>query len=353
VAFIKVSNVSFRGITACVPKETEENRTLPFYSAGEAEQVIEKIGIERKHVAPKSVAVSDLCFHAAEKLLTDLGWEKGSVDLLAFCTQCPDYLNHPTSFVVHDRLGLSESTMCLDFFHGCPGWVVSLSSVCNLLSSGQIKRAILLDGDVLARTVNKNNREEKPLFGDAGTATALEFNDEANPIYFNFGTKSDDGKALISPNGGWRNPFTLDTLKYELDKIAGKLSMDQLETKMDSMDIFSFAITKIPKALKRLCENYEISLDDVDKLVLHQANKLILEQIAKRMKIPMDKVPLGLKNYGNTTSASIPLSIVSECKSEAEKGLLRHLVCGFGTGLAWGAAYFETNKIVCSDVVEI
>ena len=129
--------------------------------------------------------------------------------------------------------------------------------------------------------------------------------------------------------------------------------MHEITDKMDSMDVFSFAITKVPKALKKLCSEFSISTDDVDKLVLHQANKLIIENIAKRMKMPMERVPLGLREYGNTTSASIPMAIVTECQGEVTTSRQKTLACGFGTGLAWGAAYFETDRIVCPDIIEI
>lgn len=353
MASFKVEHVSIRGVSACVPKNVEENSTLPFYEPEEAAQVIEKIGIERKHVAPADVTVADMCFGAAKSLIDQLGWEKESIDILALCTQNPDYLNHPTSFIVHNQLGLPDSTMCLDFFHGCPGWVVSLSSVSNLVSTGCLKRAILLDGDSVSKTLAKTNREERPLFGDAGTAIALEYDVDAKPMFFNIGTMSEDGKALINPRGGFKNPHTVESLKRELDAKAGLLSMDELDHKMDSMDIFSFAITKIPKSLKKLCSDFELCAENIDKLVLHQANKLIVENIAKRMKVPMEKVPLGLRNYGNTTSASIPLTIVSECQKDVAKNQQKFLVCGFGTGLSWGSAYFETNEIACPNVVEI
>lgn len=127
MAFLKVENVAIKGIAACVPPKVEENRKLPFYaSEEEAEQVMQAIGIERRHIVTPDIAVSDLCLQAAEKLIAELGWEKDSIDLLALVTQNPDYLNHPTSFVVHEQLGLPENTMCMDFYHGCPGWVVAL-----------------------------------------------------------------------------------------------------------------------------------------------------------------------------------------------------------------------------------
>lgn len=352
MAFLEIHNVAIRGISACVPKNVEENKDLPFYAPGEAEQVIAATGIERRHVTTPEQTASDLGLGAAEKLIEVLGWEKESIDILAFCTQNPDYQNHPDSFVVHEKLGLPERTMCLDFYHGCPGWVVSLSAVCSMLSSGVIKRAIFIDSDTVTKDYDSGNREERPLFGDAGTATALEYTPNAKPMYFNIGTLSEDGRALAREVGGYRTPYTLETLQKDLDRKAGLLTGQDGLDAMDSMDVFSFAITKVPKAIKKLLAEYGIEIVNVDNLVLHQANKVILENIAKRLSVPMDKVPMGLKNYGNTTSASIPLSIVSE-RRDAMAGYQCNVVCGFGTGLSWGAAYFETENVICPPVVEI
>lgn len=350
MAFLKIQNVAIKGISACVPPLVEENKDIPFYASGEADQIIKATGIERRHIAGPDICVSDLCFRAAERLIEDLGWDKDSIDLLALCTQNPDYRNQPTSFLVHERLGLKDSTMCLDFFHGCPGWVMSLSSVSAMIANGSIKRALLLVGDTVSKDQNQASRESRPLFGDCCTATALEYEEDAPSMYFNNGTMSDGGKALILTQGGYRNPYTHETLEIELARRAGTLSEGQADD-MDGMDVFSFAITKVPKALKKLCTEYDLNLDDIDHLVLHQANKLIIEAIAKRLKMPSEKVPLGLKEYGNTTSASIPLTIVAECANAYQKGCQKSLVCGFGTGLSWGTAYFETNNIVIPEVI--
>lgn len=350
MALFKVDNVAIRGITACVPPHVEENKDIPFYGPGEAEKVILSTGIERRHIAGPDICVSDLCVAAAESLLDKLGWEKESVDLLAVCTQNPDYRNQPTSFVIHDRLGLPESTMCQDYFHGCPGWVISMGGVSGLVSKGYIKRALLLVGDTVSKDQNQGSHESRPLFGDCCTATALEYVPGAPSSYYNVGTLSADGKALILTQGAYRNPYTHETLEIELQRRAGTLPQGQGDD-MDGMDVFSFAITKVPKAIKRLCSEFELALDSADHLILHQANKMIVEAIAKRLKMPMEKVVLGMKNYGNTTSASIPLAIVSECADGYRHGHQTSLVCGFGTGLSWGAAYFETDNIVIPHVI--
>lgn len=351
MALFKVEKVAIRGFSACVPPKIEENKELSFYAPGEAEQVIAATGIERRHICTPDISVSDLCYKAAEKLIEELRWEKDSIDLLALATQNADYVNHPTSFVVHEKLGLSEETMCLDIFHGCPAWVASFSSVASMVSGGNIKRAILLDGDTVSKWQYALDREGKPLFGDAAIAMAVEYKEDAPNIYFNFGTKSEDGVALAQTQGGFKHPFTLETLKLRLDLISGVIAPGTGVDHMDSMDVFSFAITKVPKAIKKLCSEYDISIEDVDNLVLHQANKMIVEAIAKRLKTPIEKVPMSLKNYGNTTSASIPLTIVSACAEKYRSMKQRTLSCGFGTGLAWGVVYFETENLVIPDVV--
>ena len=207
-------------------------------------------------------------------------------------------------------------------------------------------------GDMCSHDAGKANREERPLFGDSGTATALEYDESAKPILFNIITKSADGMALARKNGGWRAPFTLETLKADIDRREGLVPASETTDKMDGMDVFSFAITTVPKTLKQLCANFEIDLEGIDKLVLHQANAMMLKTIAKRLKIDMDRVPLSLKEYGNTTGASVPLTIVSECADEYQKAPQKTLVCGFGTGLACACAYFETDNMICPTILE-
>lgn len=350
MAFLKINNVAVRGIAACVPPEVEENMDIPFYAPGEAEQVIAATGIERRHLAGADICVSDLCTQAAEGLLDELGWERDSIDVLALCTQNPDFRNQPTSFLVHERLGLSDRTMCVDYFHGCPGWVTSLGGAGSLIDGICVKRVLLLVGDTVSKDQNMGSRESRPLFGDCCTATALEFSEGAPAMYFNYGTFSDGGKALILTQGGYKNPYNHATLEIELQRRAGTLSQGEGDD-MDGMDVFSFAITKVPKLLKKLCTEFELDMENIDHLVLHQANKLIVDAIAKRLKMPSEKVSLGLRDYGNTTSASIPLTIVSEHGKEFRNGHQKLLVCGFGTGLSVAAAFIETDNIVCPKVI--
>lgn len=351
MAFLKVENVAIRGISACVPPKVEENRDIPFYTQEEAEKVIDSTGVERKHIVSDGITASDLCLKACEKLLDELGWERESIDLICNVTQTSDYTNHPNVFVLHEKLGLKNDCMSLDLYHGCPGWVIGLSSVASLVSHGTIKRALLLDGDNITSVQYGQDRESRPLFGDAGTATAIEFDENATPMFFQTGTNSVDGVALIHKKGGMREPHTLKSYQQELGMLSGELSTEGVEDLMDGMSVFSFGITMPPKSLKQLCEHYNINLEEVDKLILHQANLFMVNKIAKKLKMPAEKVPSCLKDYGNTTSTSIPLTIVTQCQNDYSNGKQKTLACAFGTGLAWASVYFETEKIVIPSII--
>ena len=353
MAFLSIPNVAIKGMSACVPSCIEDNKDVPLYTPEEAEKVIETTGVERKHIVTDGQTASDLCLRACEQLLEKLGWERDSIDLICNVTQTSDYINHPNVFVLHDKLGLKNDCMSLDLYHGCPGWVVGLSTVASLMSHSSIKRALLLDGDNISSLQYGQDREGRPLFGDCGTATALEYDESASPMYFQTGTNSKDGEALIRKKGGFRQPYTFEEYQQEIGMRSGELSTDGIEDLMDGMSVFSFGITMPPKSIKQLCEHFGLSLDKVDKLVLHQANKFMVQKIAKKLKVELDRVPFSLRDYGNTTSASIPLTIVSQCANEYSTRHMKTLACGFGTGLSWASVYFETSGVVCPEVVEI
>lgn len=352
MAFLKIPNVAIKGISACVPPMVEENRDIPFYTPEEANKVIESTGVERKHIVGDSgITASDLCFKACDNLINDLGWERDSIDLICNVTQTSDYTNHPNAFVLHEKLGLKNDCMTLDLYHGCPGWVIGLSSAAALVSLGSIKRALLLVGDNITSVQPKLDRESRPLFGDAGSATALEFDEHAKPLFFETGSNSKDGVSLIVHKGGMRAPHTIESYKQWLQVLDGTINPEGVADQMDGMSVFSFGITTPPKSIKRLCEQYGIDLSDVDKLLLHQANKFMINKIAKKLKVESEKVPTCLKDYGNTTNSSIPLTIVTQCHHEYASHDMKTVGCGFGTGLAWGSVYFETKQIVCPEVI--
>lgn len=345
MAFIDFKNVRIAGISACVPKSIEYTKDNPYISQEyDYEDFIKQTGI-RSRRKDENLVTSDMWCAAAEQLIEDLHWDKKEIQALITCTQGPDYIAPCTACITQDRLGLSKDCYAVEIPLGCSGWVYGLSYLASLLSTGCIKKGLLLVGD--ARTLIPTI---DPIVGFSGTATAVEFEEGAEGFKFHFGTDGSGYEAIIIPDGGARNRISADSLK--LEDVNGK-QMCRLQSRMNGMDVFSFAISTAPKSMKKLAEHYSINLEGIDYCILHQANMQIDEIIRKKMKFPKEKVPMCLPDFGNTSSASIPLTIVSQLKGEIEKKQTKLLCCGFGIGLSWGSVFFEQDSIVLSDLVEL
>lgn len=344
MAFLEFKNVRIAGIAAGVPKSKICNLDLKGLSDDyDAAAFVETTGVLERRVS-KSLCASDLCYRATERLLSDIQWDKSEIDALVFVSQHADYILPATSCILQDRLGLSKKCYAFDMALGCSGWVYGLSSICSLISSGNIKKAILLCGDAKHRAVF-----DDPLFGYAGAVTALEYDEDANPIFFDFGTDGSGFDAIITPDGGARNLFSAKSL--ELENVDGKMQ-HRLQSRMKGMDVFSFGITTAPKSIKGLAEHFNFNYLDTDYYVLHQANMKMNDFIAKKLKLPKGKVPSSMYHFGNTSSASIPLTIITELKGKLSKPT-KFICCGFGVGLSWGTVAFETKDIIVSDLVEV
>ncbi len=350
MAYLSFPNVKVVGMSACVPKEIDDNRTSQLISDEERENLIQSIGIIQKRIAPDGVTSSDLCYEAAEKLIADLQWGKSEIDALVFVSQTADYILPATACVLQDRLGLSTECIAFDVSLGCSGWVYGMSIITSMISNGSVKKAILLVGDLGTRTNSPRNRSDYPLFGDAGTCTALMFEEGATGVRFHLGTDGSGKDAIIVPEGGYRHPFNEATLEWQA--VEGGFAQG-IHARMDGMSVFSFAITKGPKSIKGLCEQFGINMEQVDCFVFHQANRLITDKIRKKLKVEEDKCPVSMDYFGNTSCATIPLTLVVRRQKELTTGSLKTIGCAFGVGLSWGSVYFETDKIVVPDLIEI
>lgn len=350
MANIIIKNVSIKGIAACAPQHIESNLDVPVFNEGEAERVIAQTGIRQKHTVPDgNMLASDMCVAACEKLLEELGWEKESVDLLGFVSLSADYLEPPTACILQDRLGLHENTMTIDMNQGCSGWVNGLATLSSLVMTGSVKRALLLNGDTSSLLNSPYDKEARPLFGDAGVATAIEYDENASEMKFNFGTRGKDFAAILRKYGGLRFPITEESLQFK--EIAEHIVRRDKDCTMDGMGVFAFGMSTAPKSVKSLCETYSIDLEGIDYFLMHQANQYMNEKIRKKLKMPVEKSPYSLGDYGNTSSASIPLTIVTQCREDFETKKLKNLATAFGVGLAWGSVYFETDRIICPEIV--
>ena len=348
MALWEIKNVAVRGVTGTVPAHAVKTADFDIFTPEEAEIFDNTVGIKNRYIGPDELCTSDLCFDAAERLLAALGWERESIDVLVFGSVTGDYKTPPTSGILQHRLGLPTSTFVLDVPMGCCGSMYAINVAGNLLSAGSVRRALLLVGDTALRMGSKKDKSRVPLFGDSGTAMALEYDPAAEPIVIEFNTLGSGYEALITPHGGFRHPITPESFIEE--DFGNGIIRAPKDTLISGMDVFSFAISRPPISIKKLMEKYELTPENVDYFLIHQANKLIVDRIVKKLKLPLEKVPYDLQEFGNLGGASIPMLMSWNLAEELRTRPLTLLCSSFGLGLTWGTMVLRTNQVNVADI---
>lgn len=353
MAFITVRNAKISGIAAAVPKRIERNMDYPYLSKDLLQKYIKTVGVEEKRCAVHdgSLCTSDLCFASADKLLNELNWNRNEIGLLVFVSHTQDYKLPSTACILQNRLCLSTETMAFDIPLGCSGFVYGLGVVGNLISSGHIKKALLLTGNTQSVYASPLDKSTALLFGDAGSAIAMEFDENASDICCHYQTDGAGFENLIVPDGGCRNPFCEQSTVYE--EFEDGIKRTRLHEKMNGGAVFQFAYFNVPMSLKALMKENSLELENIDYLLLHQANKYMCENIAKKMRFSSEKTPYNIDRFGNTSGTSIPLLMVTELHDVLQSKKLNFLATGFGVGLSLGSVYFETNCIRVPELIEL
>lgn len=351
MAAFSVNDIAIRGISCCVPKNKERNVDLDILTQEEIQKFIEATGIEERRIATKEICTSDLCCEAAEKLIKDLNWQKDEIEILVFVSQTADYILPVSAAILQDRLGFSTNCIAFDVPLGCSGYVYGISIIAGMMKAAGLKKGMLLAGDTSSKLVSKTDKSTVPLFGDGGSATAFEFDVNAESLLFDLGTDGSGYKTIIINDGGSRNRINSDSLLYET--ISPGIERNACQLILDGMDVFGFGISQAPKTVNKLIEKFEIDKDAIDHFVFHQANLMMNKMIVKKLKLPAEKVPYTLKEFGNTSSTTIPLTIVAELKENLTDTSKDLIICGFGVGLSWGTAKIRLNNVVISDLIEI
>lgn len=348
MAKITFHGVGIKALSACVPSEVVYNKDLGYLiPEEEIEKTINNIGIEQRRIAPDHVTASDLCYKAAQRLMADNDIDPQSIDVLLFMSQTADYRIPATSCLLQHRLGLPRETMCFDISLGCSGYLFALSTAFAYASMEGINRVLLLDGETFSKIVNRRDKVDWPLYGDAGTATLIEKGDFGQATFML--NTDGSGEDMLKIHAGMRNPITADSC-VEREREDGNIRTD-LEVFMDGMDVFNFAISKVPKSIKQLLAAVEKTIDDVDYLVFHQANRFMMDFFVKKLKTDPARVPYCINKYGNTSSASIPLTIASELCGRLD-GDHNVVLSAFGAGLSWGSAIMAMHDCNVSPVIE-
>lgn len=344
MAYWNIKNVALRGVTGTVPNNPVKSSDLPYFTKEEADTFDATVGIKNRYIASEDICASDLCQDAGERLLAGLGWEKESVDVMLFASVTGDYKTPPTSAILQDRMGLPSTTFVLDVPMGCCGCMYCINVAGNMLSAGTAKRALILVGDTAMRMGNPRDKSRGPLFGDSGTALALEYDPTASDIIIDFNTMGSGYQALMTPHGGYRHPVTKESFIEE--DFGNGIIRAPKDALINGMDVFSFAITKPPISVKKMLEEQGLDKDnDVDYYLIHQANKLIVDRLVKKLKLSAEKVPYNLQEFGNLGGASILMLMTSEIADDLSTKPLTILCSSFGLGLTWGTMVLRTNKM--------
>lgn len=337
-------NVRFAGMASCVPRRQISNlHDCPPSLRSERERLIRNIGIETRRICPEWQCFSDLAFVAAEKLIADLSWDRSEIDALIVVSQSPDYLIPSTAIILQDRLKLSHATIAFDVNLGCSGYPFGIHLLGSMIASGVIKKALLLVGDKCAT-------EREPLFSDAGTATALEFSTEVPPMYFDLNSDGAGYRAIMLPVGGHREPFSHHHGIPTRDE-HGRLHW-AYDLILDGPAVLSFSTQRVPPAVEKTLDYAKVGINEIDYFVFHQANKMINETIRKKLRLQEDRVPSTLRELGNTSGASIPVTITSKLRSSMSQGSRKLLLGGFGIGLSWGTCILDIEGAKISELIE-
>ncbi|CAN5452467.1 ketoacyl-ACP synthase III [soil metagenome] len=345
-----VNNVRLRGLVSAVPRNEVSNLDCAPERRPERERLVRNIGIHTRRVCDAGVVFSDLALVAAEQLIEGLGWRKEEIDALIVVTQSPDYPIPATSIILQDRLGLPQTTLAFDINLGCSGYPYGLFTLGSMLSANGIRKGIVLVGDKSSNPLSLDNGLLS-LFGDAATATALEFDPSAPPMYFQMGSDGGGHRAIIIEAGGQRVPFQAS----HLERLPGAdgISRKGSDVILDGPAILNFSIREVPPLVTGLLASSPYAVADVDHFVFHQANRMINETIRKKLGLPVEKVPMSLHDFGNTSSASVPVTMTVRLQESLAEGPKRLFMAGFGVGLSWAAAIVDVDRPYLPALVEV
>ena len=352
MALLTYSNIGIAGIAACVPKQTIDNyHYTQYFPEDVVRKVVDKIGIYERRFADEHTCASDLCFAAAERLIADLQVDKNEIDVLIFISQTPDYRMPATAFLLQERLGLPKTTMAFDLSLGCSAFLYGLSVGYSLLQQPHIRKVLLLDGETRSKVYSPKDRKTAFLFGDAGAAILLEKGEKYGNSYFSLNSDGSMADTIKIDGGGYRMPSSEETLRERaVDEYGNIRSLEH--GYMDGDDVFNFVASKVPKDIKYLCAEVGEDVKSMDYYLLHQANDFMNQFLVKKLKLDEKKVPSSIAKFGNTSSVSIPLTIVSELQNQLS-GNKKLMLSAFGVGLSWGTAILQTSECYICELVEI
>jgi 3-oxoacyl-[acyl-carrier-protein] synthase-3 len=348
-------HAAIRAIVTTVPprvRTIDEDAHLFGGNTAQLERIKKTIGLDRRHVVDARTTSADLCEAAARHLCEHTGLEPDRIDALVCVTQTPDYFQPCNAALLHGRLALGKGCACFDVNLGCSGYVYALWLAWMMIESGGCANVLVLAGDTISRQAHPRDRAVAPLFGDGGSATWVARAEAPTPAWFDLHTDGTGHEHLIVPGGAFREPSG-ETTRAEVEDAEGNVRTRE-NLYMNGAEIFNFSIKVEPAAIREVLAFAGLEAEAIDAFVFHQANRYIISNIARRLKIPLEKAPCGtVEKYGNQSSASIPSALCDALGERLGSSSLRVVLSGFGVGLSWASVVCTLEALACAEVVVV
>ncbi|EKY13139.1 3-oxoacyl-ACP synthase III family protein [Capnocytophaga sp. oral taxon 324] len=328
-----------KALTYALPKKALTNEQLvEEFSEWSVDKIANKVGIHTRHIADENETAADLAVKAAGKLFaTETNINKNDIDFVLFCTQSPDYFLPTSACLIQDKLGLPTTCGALDFNLGCSGYIYGLSLAKGLIMGGIAKNVLFLTGETYTKHLHPKDKGNRTIFGDAGSATLISTEGFAEIGNFSLGTDGKGAENLIVKTGAFRHKSSLNDLKF--DEKANPIASDYLF--MNGSEIFNFTIDVVPSLVNDTLNKNQLSKENIDGYVFHQANAFMLNFLRKKLKVEEEQFHYYMSEVGNTVSATIPIVLCEKLKENKLKGNL--LLAGFGVGYSWGGCILKIN----------
>lgn len=329
MSFSRIDGFRIAGVSTCVPPTRIDNLDLgERYGAEDVRKVVSMAGVRHRHVVGDELTAVDLCTEAARRLMDKLGWAPESITGLIMVTQSPDHFLPSSACVVHAKLGLPVDCAAFDMGLGCSGYPYGLYIAATMLKAGGQQRILMLHGETPSRFVHPDDHATTLLFGDAGSATALEAlpadAPASEPASFGLFTDGSGADGLIIRGGAFRDRAPADPR--------------DLCVRMDGAGIFNFTIKRVPPLVNDTLAFAALTVPDIDAYLFHQSNRFIMKHLMKKCGLSEDRVPFTIEDTGNCGGPSVAVTLTRSLAERERDRPLRLMLLGYGVGLSWSSA---------------
>jgi 3-oxoacyl-[acyl-carrier-protein] synthase III len=355
MALARISGVRLGGLVTAVPRNEvalSDEAHLFDGNMAQVERLKATIGLDRRRVVAGGMTARDMAEAAVRRLLADTATDPATVDGIFMVTQTPDYLQPGNAVLMQGSIGFPDTCAAMDFNLGCSGYVYGLWAAHSFIAAGGLRKVILVVGDTISRIVSAEDRALRPLFGDAACATLLTAHPDTPEAVFDLRSDGTGHQSLWQPGGAFREPFSPETAEVRV--LGEGIRRSRCQLHMDGAEIFNFSLKVEPKAIPDMLAATGWQAGEVDGFVFHQANRYIIDNIRRRLKLPAEQVPAGtVERYGNQSSASIPATLTDHYGARLTQRPHRFVLSGFGVGLSWATCGIALPALACNTMVEL